>query len=145
MAYSPASANAFIKLILLGTPIAGLADNASVSPSTDLYISLLTAAPGAGSTQSTNELVYPGYARMPVPRSPAGWSVIGNEGFLVNALEFLEVAGTATGTATHLGIGTAAAGNGLLLLHGALTPVIPIQAGVVPRLKTSTKVAFLTV
>jgi hypothetical protein len=82
---------------------------------------------------------------MPVPRSPAGWSVIGSEAFLVNALEFLEVAGTAAGTATHLGIGTAAAGNGLLLLHGALTPVIPIQAGVVPRLKTSTKVAFLTV
>ena len=144
MAYSPASANAFIKLILLGTPITGLADNASVNPSTDLYISLLTAAPGAGANQSTNELVYPGYARMAVPRSPAGWSVIGNEAFLVNALEFLEVAGTATGTATHLGI-TAAAGGGLLLLHGALTPVIPIQAGVVPRLKTSTKVAFLTV
>ncbi len=144
MAYSSASANAFVKLVLHGTPIAGRADNAASGPLTDLYISLLTAAPGAGATQSTNELVYPGYARVAVPRNPTGWSVIGNEGFLVNALEFLEVAGTATGTATHIGIGTAAVGNGLLLLHGALTPVIPIQAGVVPRLKTSTKVAFLT-
>lgn len=142
MAFSPASANAFIKLALLGTPIAGLADNAAAGPLTELYISLLTAAPGAGANQTTNELVYPGYQRMPIARSAAGWTVVANEATLVNALEFAEVGGVAVGTATHLGIGTALAGNGLLLLWGTLTPVIPIQAGVVPRLKATTKVVF---
>lgn len=142
MAYTTASANALLKLILQAVPISGLADNAASGALTVHYVSLHTAAPGAGANQSTNEVVYPGYARVAVARGPAGWLIAGNTGNLVAAMEFAEVAGTGVATATHLGIGTALSGNGLLLMYGALDPIIPIQAGVVPRLKTTTKVTF---
>ncbi|SFP43974.1 hypothetical protein SAMN05216567_106162 [Variovorax sp. OK605] len=142
MPYTTASANALLKLILQATPISGLADNAVTAPLTVVYASLHTAAPGAGANQSTNEVAYPGYARVAITRGPTGWTVAGNVANLVAAMEFVEVSGTGISTATHLGVGTAAAGNGILLTYGALDPVIPIQAGVAPRLKTATKVTF---
>lgn len=142
MPYTTASANALLKLILQAISIPGIADNATASPSTSLYVSLHTASPGAGATQGTNEVNYPGYARVAVARGPAGWVVVGNVANLIAAMEFVEVSGSGLSTATHLGIGTAAAGNGILLTYGALDPVIPIQAGVAPRLKTTTKVTF---
>ncbi|SEF22741.1 hypothetical protein ABL840_38650 [Variovorax sp. NFACC27] len=142
MPYTTASANALLKLVLQAIPIPGIADNAATSPSASLYVSLHTASPGAGASQTTNEVTYPGYARVAVTRGPTGWTVAGNVANLVAAMEFVEVSGAGISTATHLGIGTAAAGNGILLTYGALDPVIPIQAGVAPRLKTTTKVTF---
>lgn len=142
MPYTTASANALLKLILQAVSIPGVADNAAASPSASLYVSLHTAAPGAGANQATNEVIYPGYARVAVARSSAGWTVVGNVANLVAAMEFVEVTGAGVSSATHLGVGTAAAGNGILLTYGALDPVIPIQAGVAPRLKTTTKVTF---
>jgi len=47
------------------------------------------------------------------------------------------------GDATFLGLGTTISGAGLLLLYGALDPKIPVQVGVVPRLKTTTKIQFV--
>lgn len=142
MPYTTASANALLKLILQGIAIPGLADNAAAAPLAAVYVSLHTAVPGAGANQTTNEVAYPGYARVAVTRSPAGWAVAGNIANLVAAMEFIEVSGAGVASATHLGVGTAAAGNGILLTYGALDPVIPIQAGVAPRLKTTTKVTF---
>lgn len=142
MPFTTASSNALLKLILQAIAIPGLADNAAAAPLAAIYVSLHTAVPGAGATQTTNEVVYPGYARVAVTRGPAGWVVAGNVANLVAALEFVEVSGTGVASATHIGIGTALAGNGILLTYGALDPVIPIQAGVAPRLKTTTKVTF---
>lgn len=142
MPYTTASANALLKLILQAVPIAGLADNAAAAPLAAVYVSLHTAVPGAGASQSTNEVAYPGYARVAVTRGPTGWAIAGNTANLIAAMEFAEITGTGISTATHIGVGTTAAGNGILLTYGALDPVIPIQAGVAPRLKTTTKVTF---
>lgn len=143
MAYTTASGNAFIKLILQAIAIANLADNAASAPLANLYVSLHTSAPGTTGNQSSNEISYTSYARLPVARSAAGWTVVNNEATLVAAMEFFEMATGAGGTVTHIGIGTLVTGTGLLLLYGTVTPTIPVQAGVVPRLKTTTKVTFV--
>lgn len=143
MAYSTASANAFIKLMLQGIPIANIADNAAAAPLTFLFLSLHTALPVAGGNQTTSEISYTGYARIPVARSAAGFTVVNNEATLVAAAEFLEMGTGAGGIATHFGVGTQLNGAGMLLGSGPLTPAITVAAGVLPRLKASSKISLL--
>ena len=61
--------NDLLKLIFNATPIATIADNAASTPLTSLYLSLHTADPGAGGSQTTSEAAYGGYARQPVART----------------------------------------------------------------------------
>jgi hypothetical protein len=42
-----------------------------------------------------------------------------------------------SGTATHLGLGTASTSTGILELYGTVTPNIVTGSGVTPRLTTS--------
>src|SRR5574343_967927 len=70
--------NDFLKLIFQATAIANIADNASSSPLTNLYLSLHTSDPGEAGSQTTNETAYTGYARVAVARSGSGWTVTGN-------------------------------------------------------------------
>ena len=58
-------------LIFNATAISGLADNASASPLTNLYVALHTADPGEGGNQSTSEVNYTGYSRVAVQRTGA--------------------------------------------------------------------------
>ena len=64
--------NALMKLIFQGTAIANIADNASSSPLTSLYLSLHTSDPGEAGTQATNECAYTSYARVAVDRDSDG-------------------------------------------------------------------------
>ena len=133
--------NDFLKLIFNGTAIANIADNASASPLTNLYISLHTADPtdAAASGQATNETTYTGYARVAVARTTGGWTVTGNEVSPVTNISFGQcTAGTAT--ITHVGIGTAVSGNGKLLFSGALSPSIAVASGVVPQITTASTI-----
>jgi hypothetical protein len=66
--------NDFLKLVLNGTAIANIADNAGSSPLTNLYLALHTADPGVGGSQTTSEASYTGYARVAVPRSTSGFT-----------------------------------------------------------------------
>ena len=52
-----------LKLLLNATAIANIADNASSSPSTEVWVSLHTADPTDTGTQGSNETAYTGYAR----------------------------------------------------------------------------------
>src|SRR5574340_1328219 len=70
--------NDLLKLIFQATGIANMADNASVSPLTNLYVSLHTADPGAAGNQTTNEVAYTSYARVAIARTSAGWTVTSN-------------------------------------------------------------------
>ena len=143
MAFTTASANAKLKLILQAIAIAGLADNAGTGALTQLFIGLYTGNPGAAANQLTNEIAYTGYVRKAVPRSALGWVITNDIAQLVNAIEYDEMTAGAGGTVTHLGVGTVVNGAGLLLVHGPLDNPIPVAVGVVPRLKTTTKVQFL--
>lgn len=133
---------ALLDLLFLNTNIANLGDATGVRGSAaagSLFVSLHTADPGEAGTQSTNEVSYTGYARVPVARSGAGFTRTGNSISPAANIDFGAcTAGTAT--ATHFGIGVAVSGSTLLLYKGAISPTIAISAGVTPRLTTATAV-----
>ena len=128
----------FLKLIFNGTGIPNLADNASASPLTNLYIALHTADPGEAGGQSTSEVAYTGYGRVAIARTNAGWVVTGNSVSPAAAIEFGEMTAGAPGVATHMTVGTASSGAGKVLYRGTITPNIPYSVGTVPRLRQTT-------
>lgn len=132
--------NDLLKLIFNGTPIADLADNDATSPLTDLYVALHTADPGEAGDQTTSEATYTGYARIPVARTTAGWTVTNNSVSPAANIDF--PAGTGgTGTITHMSVGTSLTGAGKILYRGTVTPNIVTGNGVTPRLTTATAIS----
>ena len=129
-------------LIFNATAISGLADNASASPLTNLFVALHTADPGEGGNQSTNEVSYTGYARVAVPRSGAGWTLAGQTISPTAVIEFGEMTAGTSGTAVYASVGTAASGAGKVIIRGALTPTIPFQVGTVPRIRANSTITM---
>ena len=129
-------------LIFNATAISGLADNASSSPLTNLYVALHTADPGEGGNQSTNEVNYTGYARVAVQRSGAGWTLAGQTISPTAVIEFGEMTAGTANTATHATVGTAASGAGKVIIRGALSPTIPFQVGTVPRIRANSTITL---
>ncbi len=123
--------NDLLELILNGTAIANLADNAGASPLTVLYAALHSADPGEAGTQSTSEVAYTGYARAAVARNGTGWTVTGSSASPAADVDFPQCTGGSV-TATHASIGTAASGAGKILYRGALDNPIAISTGVEP-------------
>lgn len=103
------------------------------------YIALHTADPGAAGTQSTSEAAYTGYARKQVTVG-TGWTVSGATFQNASAIEFDEVTGAATGTATHFTIGAAGTGASRVYLRGKLQAPVTIAVGQELRFKAG----FLT-
>jgi hypothetical protein len=135
MGKSATFCNDLLKLYLNGTGIANIADNASASPLTNLYIALHTADPSAG-TQATSECTYTGYARVAVARTSGGFVVTGNSASPAATVVF--GAGTAgSGTATHWSVGVASSGATKILHSGTITPTIATGAGITPQLTTA--------
>lgn len=131
--------NDLLKLIFNATAIANIADNASVGPLTNLYVSLHTADPGEAGDQTTSETAYTSYARVAVARTTGGWIVTNNSVSPVADIAFGAcTAGTAT--ITHFAVGTASTGAGKLLYSGTVTPNIAVSNGVTPKLTTASTV-----
>ena len=131
--------NDFLKLIFNATAIANIADNAASSPLTNIYVSLHTADPGESGSQTTSEVTYTSYARVAVARTSGGWTVTGNSVSPAATISF--PAGTGgSGTATHMGIGTASSGTGKLLYKGAISPTIVTGNGITPQIATSSTI-----
>ena len=133
--------NDLAKLIFQATAIANIADNASASPLTNLYLSLHTSDPGEAGDQTTNETTYGSYARVAVARSGAGWTVTNNVVTPASNVDF-PAATSGTATITHFGVGTASSSTGKLLMSGTVTPNISVSTGVTPRLTTATTLTF---
>lgn len=140
MSKTNACETGLLELLFKNTDFALIGDAAGLQNSAtagNLYFSLHTADPGEAGDQTTNEIAYTSYARVPVARSGAGFTVTGNSVSPAAAVEF--PAGTGgSGTATHFGLGTASSGAGVLLYKGAITPNIVCGDGVTPRLTTVT-------
>ena len=130
--------NDILQLILNGTAIPGIADNAATSPLTNLYLSLHTSDPGVVSDQSTSEATYQGYARQAVKRDTTGFTVSGRIASLASTVAFPASTGSATETETFAAIGIAATGAGKILYVGPVTPPINVATGTAPQLTTGT-------
>jgi len=139
MSKSNAFENSLLKLIFNATAIANLADNATSSPLTNLYVSLHTADPGEAGDQSTSEATYTGYARVAVLRTSGGWTVTNNSVSPVANIDFPNCTG-GTNTVTYFGVGTASSGAGVLYYSGTVTPSISVSSGVTPRLTTASTI-----
>lgn len=129
--------NDLLKMILNGTPIPNICDNAASSPLTNLYASLHTADPGAGGSQNTSEAAYTSYARQAIPRTSSGFTVSGASATLTTAVIFPAATGGSE-TETWAAIGTASTGPGKILYRGPITPTLTVSSGVSPQLTTGT-------
>jgi hypothetical protein len=125
-------------LYLNGTPIANIADNASVAPLANLFIRFHTADPGEAGTQATSEANFTGYAATPIARTPGSpqWTVSSPGGVgtaqNANALTgptYTQGAG-AQQIITHWSVGVAAAGATKIIISGALTNQIIMNPGI---------------
>jgi hypothetical protein len=136
-----------LNLILNGIAIANLADNASSSPVTNLYVSLHTANPTNAGNQTSNEISYTGYSRVAVARNPSSpaWTVTGTSPASASpnaAITFGAMTAGTGGTATHAVIGTASSGTGKILFSGAISPTISVVNGTTPVLTTATAITM---
>jgi hypothetical protein len=139
MAKGSTWAGDILKLLFNATAVANIADNAATSPLTNLYVALHTADPGAGGSQTTSEITYVGYARVPVLRTSGGWVVTGASVSPQSTISFNPGTG-GTGTATFFSIGTVTSGAGKILYSGAISPSIVCGAGITPQLTTASTV-----
>jgi hypothetical protein len=146
MSKSDAWENALMLLLFNNTNAANIGDATGLRGSTtagSLYLSLHTADPGETGSQTTNEVAYTGYARVAVARASGagGFTVTGNSVSPVGNVDFPERSDAgASVTATHVGIGTAASGAGVLLYSGALDVSEVITQFVTPRVKNTSTV-----
>ena len=124
--------NSLLLLILNGTTIANIADNAGSSPATDIYISFHTGDPGEAGSQNTTEASYTSYARVAVARTSGGFTVSGNSASNTAAVIFPTATG-GSNTLTHFGIGLSSSGAGTLLFKGALDDSLAVSNGITPR------------
>lgn len=125
--------NNILALIFNATAWANVADNAASSPLTNLYLSLHTADPGVGGSQLTNETSYTNYARIAVARTTGGWAVPSGGATSNAALAQFAQCGASGATITHVAIGTAASGAGLVLYAGALNASLAVSNLIQPQ------------
>lgn len=133
MPKSTALCNQYLGLVFNATAMPNIADNASSSPLTNLYLSLHTATPGTGGNQTTNETAYTNYARVAVVRTTSGWQLPSGGSTQNNLLTQFAQCGVTGATITHVGIGTAATGSGTMLYAGALNSSLTVANLIQPQ------------
>jgi hypothetical protein len=132
MAKSTTTCNNLLKLVFNATAWANIADNAASSPATQFYLSLHTADPGAGGTQSTNETTYTNYVRIGVVRSNVGWTVATNTASNAALAQFAQCGATGA-TLTYVAIGMLSTGVGIILYSGPLNSPLAVANGIQPQ------------
>lgn len=140
MSASKAFQVALVKHLLQNTALANIGDAAGLPPSGttgSLYVSLHTADPGEAGNQSTSEATYAGYARVPVVRSAAGFTVDATDGHYSNTTDvtFGKSTDATTQTITHFAIGTSVSGTGMILCSTNVTTPLAVATGVTPNFK----------
>ncbi len=133
MPKSTTFSNDVMALIFNATAIANIADNAASSPLTNLYVSLHTADPGVGGSQTSNETAYTNYARVAVARTTSGWSAPSGGATANAALIQFAQCGASGATLTHVAIGTASSGTGKVLYAGALNSSLAVANLIQPQ------------
>lgn len=133
MPKSTTTCNNILALIFNATTWNDIAENDTSSPATNLYLSLHTATPGVGGSQTTNETTYTNYLRVAVIRTTSGWAVPASGATSNAALVQFAQCGATGATITHVAIGTAASGAGLVLYAGALNTSLAVANLIQPQ------------
>lgn len=138
MTTATVTANNILNLYLRAVAIANIADNASSSPTTNVYIAQATASYVAGSTQASNEASWTGggggYARVAIPRSTAaGAFAAAASGATSNQAAIDWDTATSSQTVTSVSVGKSSAGATDYFWAGDLSSPINISNGVQPR------------
>lgn len=120
--------NDVINLIFNATLAAHLG-TLSGTGNANLFVSLHTADPGEGGSQTTSEAAYGSYARQSVARTGSGWTVSGNTADNTAVISFPECT-SGSETITHVGIGTLVSGAGQLIYSGALDASRAVSTGI---------------
>lgn len=122
-----------LKLIFQNIALPNLGDAAGLQPSAvpgSIYISLHTASPNEGDTQTLSETTYTGYTRIAVSRGDTFWDVVGNLASNLNNIEFPVCTSGSAQIITHIGVGSALSGGGQLFFYGALPFGISVSQGI---------------
>lgn len=109
---------------------------------TDLYLSLHTADPGEGGSQTTSEATYTSYARVAVSRSGTGWTVSGATSENAALVQFPQCTG-GSNVLTYVAIGTLASGAGQVLISGALNSSLTVSNLIQPQFSAGSLVFTL--
>ena len=134
-------ANSLLALIFNGTLFANVAENASSSPITSLYVSLHQATLNSSSTQTSSEATYGAYAMVAVVRTSSGWTVTSNSVSPVGNITFPTSTGTPSETEVYGAVGTASTGTGEILYFGPISPTITVNAaGITPQLTNASTI-----
>lgn len=108
-----------------------------VAYGTTLYISLHTADPGEGGTQTTNETAYTNYARQAVTRNgTAGWdcTTLPDRASNKALIQFPQCGATPGPAITHVAIGLGSGTTaGQILYSGALNSPLAIATLIQPQ------------
>jgi hypothetical protein len=132
MPKSTTFANDLLALILNATPIADFAQDDGSSPATSVYLSLHTANPGVGGSQTTNETSYTNYVRLAIARTSGGWTIASAVAQNAALAQFAQCGATGA-TITHVAVGKASAGAGLVLWAGALNASLVVANLIQPQ------------
>lgn len=133
MPKSTSTCNSLLALVFNATTWNLIAENDTTSPATNLYVSLHTADPGVGNSQTTNETAYTNYVRVAVARTTGGWDAP-TGGVTANAalVQFAQC-GVTGATITHVAIGTGSSGAGTVLYAGSLSSSLAVANGIQPQ------------
>lgn len=128
MPKSTDACNKILNLMYRAAAWANVADNASSSPLTNVYVALHTATlTAATNSQAENEVAYTNYARQAVARS-TGWAA-GSGGSTSNSALLQFPQSGATGATLHtVSTGTTVSGATPVWHYGALNSPITIGA-----------------
>jgi len=133
MPKSTTTCNNILALIFNATTWADIAENDTSAPAANLYLSLHISDPGVGGSQLTGETSYTNYVRVAVARTTGGWDVPASAATANAALVQFAQCGASGATLTHVAIGTASSGAGLVLYAGELSSSLAVANGIQPQ------------
>lgn len=147
MPWGTASANALLKLLLWNTDFANVGDATGIRGSItvgSLWAFMATTDPGAAGSALTNEAAYPGYARVQLARNNTVWNISNNVANPISDIQFPMATGGSE-TEQFWGLTTAANGNSIILLRGALSPTIAVSNLKTPIITSAATLTLPTV
>jgi hypothetical protein len=96
------------------------------------YVALHTADPGNAGTQTTSEATYVGYARVSVTAATGFTTATAGSSSNTGLIQFPQCTG-GTNVITHVTIGTASTGAGVVIYRGALSASLSVANLIQPQ------------